>query len=291
MIKCNVAGEITYPPTTLVLSSGGVKGLFQLGCLHHLHLNNHLARITRYIGTSIGSVINLLLLVGYTPIEILGFMCCNKLEITTRSNSLQDFTQDFGFKSPDIFFDSLEVLIQDKIGYNPSLLELWELKSCDFVCCTYNLTCNTTEYLNHVNYPNLSCIDAVKMSSNIPILFPKIIYNNCFYIDGAIFDSFAINYAQQHKLVDDYILGIVVVSSLTEIEISSNIVQYIQGIARLMLHKNHIYPRTNNVAIIEIISHGLDDNMMLSISSDKIYECFTQGYTIYKNAKLKIKQD
>ena len=287
MALCSISNSTHKLPTILVLSSGGVKGILQLGCLHHLYLENKLVNITKYIGTSIGSVINLLLLVGYTPIEISGFMCCNKLDVTTRTNTLHDFTHDFGFKSPEIFFDSLETLIQDKISYSPSLKELWDSTGCDFVCCTYNLTCNKTEYLNYLNYPNLSCIDAVKMSSNIPILFPKIIYNNCFYVDGAIFDAFPINYAQQHQTQTDVILGIVVISTLTNVDTNSNIIEYIQSLARLMLHKNHIYPTYDNINIIELTSHGIDDSMLLNISSDKIYECFTLGYNTYKAANLR----
>ena len=55
--------------TKLVLSGGGPRGLAIIGALHYAHEKNMLNNINEYYGTSIGSVISLLLLIGYTPVE------------------------------------------------------------------------------------------------------------------------------------------------------------------------------------------------------------------------------
>ena len=47
--------------TRLVLSGGGSKGLAMLGALHYIHENNGLDSINEYWGTSVGSIIILLL--------------------------------------------------------------------------------------------------------------------------------------------------------------------------------------------------------------------------------------
>ena len=57
---------------TLVLSGGGIKGLLILGALQYLYETGKLQKknIRKYIGTSIGAIINVLLIIGYEPKEI-----------------------------------------------------------------------------------------------------------------------------------------------------------------------------------------------------------------------------
>ena len=56
---------------TLVLSGGSSKGILILGALQYAQDNFLLNKINKYIGTSVGSIICFLLLIGYTPIEIM----------------------------------------------------------------------------------------------------------------------------------------------------------------------------------------------------------------------------
>ena len=57
-------------PEILVLSSGGSKGLAHLGALSFYEMNNQLTNIHTYVGCSIGSMISLLLNVGYKASEL-----------------------------------------------------------------------------------------------------------------------------------------------------------------------------------------------------------------------------
>ena len=65
---------------TLVLSGGGVNGILELGALQYCNDKNLLSSIKTYVGTSIGSIICYLLIIGYTPVEIIVYLCThNKL--------------------------------------------------------------------------------------------------------------------------------------------------------------------------------------------------------------------
>jgi hypothetical protein len=64
---------------TLVLSGGSSKGIIILGALQYLIDNYLISNIETYIGTSVGSIICYLLLIGYTPIEIIVYICKNQL--------------------------------------------------------------------------------------------------------------------------------------------------------------------------------------------------------------------
>jgi len=57
---------------TVVLSGGGTKGLLILGALQYYYEKSYynMDEVVTYCGTSIGSVISLLLICGYPPLDI-----------------------------------------------------------------------------------------------------------------------------------------------------------------------------------------------------------------------------
>lgn len=57
-------------PTTLVLSSGGVRGVAHTGALVELERAGLLSSVHTYVGTSAGAVVAMLLAVGYTADEV-----------------------------------------------------------------------------------------------------------------------------------------------------------------------------------------------------------------------------
>ena len=61
---------------TICFSGGGTKGLVFVGAIKALVEKNviDLSKINKYIGTSAGSIIALLLLIGYTPAELECFL-------------------------------------------------------------------------------------------------------------------------------------------------------------------------------------------------------------------------
>ena len=64
---------------TLVLSGGSSKGIMTLGALQYLYDNFLLKNIKNYIGTSAGAMICYLLAIGYTPVEIIVYICKHQL--------------------------------------------------------------------------------------------------------------------------------------------------------------------------------------------------------------------
>ena len=80
--------------TRLVLSGGETKGVAQLGALHYFWENGQLnyQSITHYAGASVGSLISLLLVCGYTPFEIwthvYGIDSIFSLQLPSSSSSL-----------------------------------------------------------------------------------------------------------------------------------------------------------------------------------------------------------
>ena len=72
--------------TKLVLSGGGIKGIAHVGALYALDKLDILNNITEFAGTSVGSLVLALYVIGYKPVE------------------MYEFIKAFNFKSVIAFF-------------------------------------------------------------------------------------------------------------------------------------------------------------------------------------------
>jgi len=172
---------------TLVLSGGGHKGIIHLGFLYALHQKkgeDFFKGFKSYYGTSIGSIICLLLSMDFTALDIFVEVCKSKVNPTEELN-IPNFIMNFGFCSSSKLFEHVSKMIFNKFGKIPSLKELFELTGKEVYIVSHNLNENKAVYFHHSTHENLSCIEAIRMSCNIPIIFEKIVYEDCHYIDGA----------------------------------------------------------------------------------------------------------
>lgn len=182
---------------TLVLSGGGTKGIIMLGSLQYALDNNYLSNIKNYIGTSVGSIICYLLAIGYTPIECIIFLCTHKLIEKMQHFNLVAMINGDGATNYNHIQESLEKMTIEKIGRYLNLKELYEKFDKKLVCTTYNQTDKKTEYISVDTYPEMPCLVAIRLSSNVPFLFNKFKYMGNYYVDGGISDNFSILHAQE----------------------------------------------------------------------------------------------
>ena len=285
----------------LVLSGGGKKGITQLGFLHNLHteyiidVNN----LHAYVGTSAGSMICFLMVIGYLPVEILTHICSSKIDSNISLNFL-NLVSNFGVHSSDTIFDIIEKLTMDKIGFLPTMSELYELTQKHLVCVTHNLSANVLEneeetvYIDHISHPNLPCIEALKMSSNIPLVFGKYVYDKNYYVDGGITDNYPISYTYS-KFPNKNILAIYVDNPPRVIKDNTrvSIVDYMLNLLCISLRMNSAkscrFAKNNIHSIMMILNEG---NNILDVSQSTSFQLFSIGYKCAKelisNKKLKV---
>lgn len=184
---------------TLVLAGGGPKGILTLGALQYCYDNNMLKNVKTYIGTSIGAIIAYLLAINYTPIEIIVYLCANQ-QLFDKLNefNILSFIRGNGACSFNMLNEILEKATIDKIGYFPTLQDIKNKFNKNLILSTYNVTENKPEYLNYENYGNMPCLTAIRMSSNLPLIFEKYKYGNSYYIDGGISNNFPIDIADKY---------------------------------------------------------------------------------------------
>lgn len=178
---------------TLVLSGASSKGLLTLGGLQYMYDNFLINNVNTYVGTSSGSIIAYFLVIGYTPIEIMMYICTHQLMEKMQHFNVVAMLNGGGASSFSNIQEQLEKMTILKIGHLPTLQDLKTRFGKTLVCVTYNLTEKRTEYLSPDTHPDLPCITAIRMSSNLPLVFENFKYGNNFYIDGGIADNFSID--------------------------------------------------------------------------------------------------
>jgi predicted acylesterase/phospholipase RssA len=175
----------------LILSGGGVKGLCTLGSLQYLYDNKLIDHNAHFFsGTSIGGIISFFMAIGYTPIELLVYLCSHSVLESLKINRVEIILEESGIYDYSTITEHYRKMTLDKIGYIPTFGELYEKHHKELILCTYNLTKSKIEYLSYKNYPDMSCLDALRMTSNLPFIFGNFFWNNCEYLDGGFVDNF-----------------------------------------------------------------------------------------------------
>lgn len=183
-------------PDVLVLGPGGVKGYQQLGYLYGLDLRKKIDNIHTFIGVSVGAMICLLKIVGYTYKEIINFAIENVNFISTEDldvfGILKNLKDNFGLFPTTKISDPIEKAVKRKLGYIPTLRQLYEYSGKELIIVTFNLGREKPEYLSHINNPDMNCVKATVLSALVPIVFFKTEFDNSVYIDGAFGDPYPV---------------------------------------------------------------------------------------------------
>ena len=180
---------------TLVLGGGAMKSFLLFGAMQYAIDNYFLTEVSTFIASYGGTMISFLLIIGYTPIEIITFLCTNHVVEKIQNFNMFAMMNGLGAVSFLHIYEELEKMTIEKIGYIPTFKDLKDKFNKEFICVTYNITDSKTEYISYENYPSLPCLIAIRMSSNLPLIFENFKYGNSYYIDGGVSNNFAIDIA------------------------------------------------------------------------------------------------
>lgn len=261
---------------TLCLSSGGINGFSFIGAILYLSKMDYidLNDIKNYYGTSIGSILCFLLVIGYTPSEIINILYDSNFNLSTEidiDNLISNYGLDNFNKIIDILINYLEKKLNVKdITFN----ELFIRTNKNLVVNTTNFTKHCEEILSYDLTPDLSVILAIRMSSSIPFIFEPILYNNCYYMDGGVSNQFLINHCNPKTT-----LGIFY--NCKDNNKLESITDLLIGILNILSIKE--YDQTK----YKIINIKFKETIYIISSSDNTNEnfkkIFNQGYNTAKN--------
>ena len=220
--------------TNLVLAAGGIKGFGIIGCLSTLNKYKILEykKLKKIAGSSVGSLIGLMITLKYNLDEIeelaikLPFDKFKKFDIN-------NFFDKYGVDDGEEFMNIFRVIIKKKLGKeNISFSELYKFNNIEYIVVGTCVSDYTTSIFNYKNSPNMSILDAIRISISVPLVFDVVNYENKIYIDGAISNPYPINIFKNEI---DKTLGLLMSTRDKIYEINS-IETYINKIINCMMH-------------------------------------------------------
>lgn len=264
-------------------------GICSLGALHYFHVLGEYdpTTVKIYAGTSIGSVISLLLVCGYHPYEI--FMKMREDKNIFKSKDINNILDIFesGILSNDSLSDELTKLVEAKFGKVLSLQELYDKTKKTLIIPVTNVSKMRCEYYSYKTKPNISCVKAVMLSSNVPVLFKRDKLDDEYIVDGGLTDNFPL----QH--IDDGIMNILGIATLGRTNLvnpsnfslgDDNFLSYYTKLLQLPAMANmsiRCKSHSKNTKVI-IIESPENTRMPIdfTLSVEKIDKMFLRGYTI-----------
>lgn len=257
--------------TNLVLSGGGIKGIAHVGALYALDNLGLLQHITHYAGTSVGSLIIGLHIIGFSPLELYEFIKKFNFDELKNMNigNIVNYGLDTGVKMEYV----IKMLMTSKgINDNITLLDLYKItnKHVTFV----SVCVNTMKlcYLSHEKYPTLEFSKAIMMSLAIPLIFCPIKYNDDMYVDGACINNFPINLFEIDKTI-----GIIIIDSKERVDINDFETYLLRVLKCISMSNDFSICKLFKGKIIEINANNIN-SVDFNLSNNLKDELFLIGY-------------
>lgn len=261
----------------LVISGGGPRGLALLGALHYFDECKCLDTVEEYWGTSVGSLISLLLSIGYSPFDAFHqiFVLQNLADIS--KINFQETISSAAICPIDVIGDKVRFFLREKLGADwedPTFTELYAHTGKKIHIMGANTTTMRGECFSVDTTPDMKLTDAIEISCDLPYIFTKKEHNGSIYVDGSFINAYPIDLADNGT---DPTLGVCVFGDLEQ----NN--SHIGWLYRLMympireLHRERLSRISRAIYHIELNINGISI-IELSPNPKKKLELFTQGY-------------
>jgi len=197
----------------IVISGGGPTGLLSYGAVKHLAQQGFWSHdtIETIYGTSIGSLIGAMLCLKHEWSTLDDYIIKRPWEkVIADSLEMFELFSCKGMSNMKLIDDVMQPSLESKdLTLGVTLREFHEHSRISLNVFTVDLNTFKPVQLSHVTHPTLPLMDAIKMSSCVPVLFQPIVRDGCCYIDGGIM----VNYPLRECLEDtrcspDEVLGL-----------------------------------------------------------------------------------
>ncbi len=182
---------------TICLSGGALKGICTLGCLKELEKNLFLKcnNIDKFYCTSVGTILSLLIICGYTIEELSRFILKFDLNNLEPEIDCDILFNKMGITEGNEIIATIQTLIYEKLEvYDLNFKEFYEKTNKKIYIFTTNFTKSKEEIFSFDDTPDTSVVLALRMSIAVPFLFTPVNFNDCIYIDGGLTNNFPIDH-------------------------------------------------------------------------------------------------
>jgi predicted acylesterase/phospholipase RssA len=196
----------------LVISGGG-PSLFQyLSAIQHLDENKmiDLQKIESIYGTSAGAIVGILICLKYDWETLNDYAIMRPWHelFHIKIDTIFEAYKNRGIFSKKIIEKAFKPLLDAKdLSINITLNEFYTYSKIELHFYSFEINQFTTEDISYLTHPDLSLIDAIMMSSGLPILVTPVIIDNKCYMDGGVCANYPLKYCIDSGKKEDEILG------------------------------------------------------------------------------------
>ncbi|AQN68265.1 patatin-like phospholipase [Saudi moumouvirus] len=287
--KYNIISESKYK--NLVLSGGSVRGISHIGAIKVLIDKKilDLKKLEAVAGTSAGSIIGLLIVLGFDIDEIWEFV----LELDMKKVVNPDIflvLSKCGVETGRILYNLFEEILYTKTNHKHiNFKQLYEITKIRFIVVGSCLTTKKPIYYDYINTPNFKVSMAIRISIGMPLFFAPIDIDGNKYIDGAILDNYPISLFNKEL---DKTIGILICN-----EYNTNykyFEQYFFAVINLFMHQYYLKTADQYVENTICVNKSPDNVFIFNFDLDnetkkKIFNCgveaaqeFIEKYKIYQ---------
>jgi len=155
--------------------------------------------ITKFVGTSVGSIFALLMSCSCSNDEIDKYSRKLFHELTTVDHNI--FTEGInlykylGMHDNINIYNAINEFLVDKYKKDKiTFSDLYSITSNELTVVGTCLSLRKAQYFNHINDSDMEVAKAIQISTAVPIFYKSIEYNGLQYADGGIVDNFPVNY-------------------------------------------------------------------------------------------------
>lgn len=171
----------------ITIAGGGIKGIGYTGALDALDRAGILKNIKGYSGSSVGSVLCMLLNLSYTVREIKD-ICFNINFEKFKDPTVSLLINSFGFDNGSKINKLLYTIIKQKQNPHITFIELFNITGKMLAITGSNINKCKAEYFSHITTPNMQIVHAIRISIAFPIYFTPVKIEETLYSDGGLFE-------------------------------------------------------------------------------------------------------
>jgi NTE family protein len=252
----------------IVIAGGAVKTLALLGAISYLEDKKilKLKDTHTFIGSSAGSIISLLLSLGYDSKET--FTILNNLMMKyesqeTSADCIFKIFESYGMDEGSLILQWCVDIIYEKYKIkDPTFLEFTKKSGKNLCICATNITSMKFEVFSVNNSPMIKVSEAVRASISIPFIFTPFVINENYYVDAGILNNFPIDHIQFTNLTEFDTIGLCIKVSEKKNNIT-NLLSYLQQICLTITNNNSIYNPCIMCKKMQIIQVSFEDDSFI----------------------------
>lgn len=187
-----------YEYDNIVIEGGGMKNMACLGAYKYLEERGHVKHLEKFIGSSVGSMIALLFLIGYTADQVFNMILTTNFQDYMISNPIYypyNLFFKYGLNDGNKMTKLLGQWMEKKyIHADITFLQLYEQTQKVLIVTGTNITKRMTVYFQYETHPNMKVLDAIRASINIPLFFTSVVIDGDYYVDGGLLVNFPLYY-------------------------------------------------------------------------------------------------